>query len=484
MVGKSLTSKILILILLASLVGIGLVVGYFLMAQNRDLVQERETAAEQQTEILYESIRSNMLVGTAPIARQLLRDLQDLQSIREVALFRADGKEAFTDNETIQIVNQLVGEEMFELSEVRDDYRTDQSHLFQTAVHTQAQQIETYATDDGRELVYYVPLFSDPECASCHDPALSPDSDVRGVVRVTTSLGDVDRRVRQNTAVSIGIWITIVAILTISIILSMERMVLEPIKNIGEVAEEVERGNLDAQVAVRSQDEIGYLGKQINRMIVGLNERLKLTKFVSQATLEEVVSGSDLALGGEKRNLTVLFSDIRGFTAYSERHDAQEVIETLNVYMQRQAGIIIKAGGDVDQFVGDEVLGVFRAETMAEDAVWAALDIIAAIDSLNAAHELDIHVGVGIHTGMMIEGNIGTQDGVDRLQRTVIGDTVNTGARICSAAAPAEVLVSQATYDLIKEKAVVDEARTIQVKGKREPLTVYPVRGFRARPAH
>jgi adenylate cyclase len=497
---KSLTFKVLTLTLITVLIGVGLVVSYFLTTQNRDLLREREAGVAQQTEILHESIKNNMLVGTASIARGLLSDLKEVQSIREIAVFRANGIEAFSDNETIELVNQALGAEPSAPSEPQEpqvnEYSdaqsadsgtapsqaaplVDQSELLYAAVRTLSRQISTYDMEDGRELVYYVPLRNEsPACTKCHSVALSPDPNVRGVIRITSSLGDVDRQIRQNTLASLGIWVAIVAILTIAISFSLDRLVLKPIKVIGEVAGEVERGNLEAQVRVRSRDEIGHLADQINHMIVGLNERLKLTKFVSQATLQQVVSGSELALGGEKYQLTVLFSDMRDFTTYAEQHDPQDVIKVLNLYMQRQAGIILKAGGDVDQFVGDEILGVFRSETMVEDAVRAALDIRAAVNDLNATQELNIHVGIGIHTGLMIEGNIGAQGDIERLQRTVIGDAVNVGSRICDVASPDEILLSQAAYDLVRAKSRVGTARTVQVKGKSQPLTVYPVLGL------
>jgi adenylate cyclase len=479
MTRRGLTFKIVLLTLLTGLVGIGLVVGYFLVVQNRDLVQERESAAEQQTAILFESIKNNMLVGRAPLARALLQDLKNIRPIREIVLFRANGQEAFSDNETIRLVNQALGESKFELSEERSDYLFDQSALFHQAVQTQQRQIDAYSTSEGRQLVYYLPLRNEEDCSSeCHTRELSLNPDVRGVIRVTTSLGDVDRKIRQNMAISLGIWVISVVVLTLFFVRRLDRIVLKPIQAIGEVAGEVEQGNLRARVTISSGDEIGYLSGQINQMIVGLDERLKLSKFVSQSTLQQVASGADLVLGGEKHRLTVLFSDVRGFTAYAERHDAQEVIETLNTYMQRQADLILRAGGDVDQFVGDEILGVFRHENMALDAVQVALDIITAIEELNRGRQQDIHVGIGIHTGWMIEGNIGSQGDVERLQRTVIGDAVNLGSRICGVAGSGEILISQATYQMIEQQITVGERRTVRLKGKQEPVVVYPVQGL------
>ena len=509
---KSLTSKILLLTLAIIVIGIGAVVTYFLNAQNRDLVQEREAGVEQQVTVLYESIKNNMLVGTAPIARGLLHDLKQVASIREIALFRADGQEAFSDDSTIRAVNQLMGWEQFTVTlsmpgmasmssgatygygdsyDATDTPATEapqppapttflveQSAPFADAVSTQSRQIIVHAETDERAMIYYLPLKNDSACQKCHSPALSPHPEVRGVIRVNTSLSDLDSKIRRNTSISLAIWVVVVALLTILVIQGMRRVVLSPLQHIGAVAGQVERGNLEARVTVTSEDEIGTLGQQINRMIVGLRERLKLTKFVSRATLEQVISNAPLALGGEKRTLTVLFSDIRGFTMFAEQRDPHDVMATLNTYMQRQAGIILNAGGDVDQFVGDEILGVFSSATMAEDAIRAALGIVAAIEALNATQQLDIHVGIGIHTGPMIAGNIGAQGDVERLQRTVIGDAVNTGSRICNVAERGEILISEDTRALVADKVAIATPRTVTVKGKSQPVTVYPVQSI------
>ncbi len=494
---KSITLKILIVTLVIILVGTGASSLYFLNAQNRDLSRERELGIEQQAGVLFESIRNNMLLGTAPVARGLLQDLKNVESIRAITLFRANGKEAFHDDETILAVNRWMGKEYFEPSEhYKEDYSEpseayeedygvgktithtgpllDTSEWLTNAVNTQQSQFQIRAWEESRELVYYIPLLNAEECRQCHAPELSPHPDVRGVIRVNTPLDDVDRKLRQNTFASTVIWVLMAAALTLAVNQSMGRLVLKPLKSIGDAAGQVQQGDFTVRVPVSTEDEMGTLGQQINRMIVGLDERLKLTKFVSKATLEEISAGTALTLGGDKRELTVLFSDIRGFTSFAEKHDPHEVITTLNTYMQRQAAVILKAGGDVDQFVGDEILGVFSSATMAEDAVRAAASIVATINELNAAQGLHIHVGVGIHTGPMIVGNIGAQGDVERLQRTVIGDAVNLGARICSVAGPGEILVSQETYRYLSGQMTFAEPRTVTVKGKAQPVTVYP----------
>ncbi len=471
---QSLSLKVLVTILMIIVVGIGAVVGYFLSAQNRTLIYERQGRADQQAEVLYRSIKNNMLVGAANIARSLLQDLKNVETIEEIVLFRPSGKEAFSDNETIDLINAWMGEVHFQPSPEQSSFLVDESAEFQAVVVAQARQVNTLVTDEGRKLVYYVPLTNDPDCQSCHDPAL-PNSNLRGVIRVTTSLADADQQLQTNTATSIGIWLVIVAVLTVALTGSLNRLVLTPLKVMGDVVNAVAQGNLAVEAPVRSQDEIGTLAQQINHMIVGLEERLRLSKFVSRATLEEITSGVELAPGGEQHERTVLFSDIRGFTAFAEQHPPETVMEILNLYMQRQARLILDAGGDVDQFVGDEILGVFRSATQAADAVRAGLAILAAIEALNTAQALTIGVGIGIHTGLMIEGKLGA---AERLQRTVIGDAVNLGSRLCGLAGPGELLISQEVYRQIHEQIVVGEARTLRVKGKQHSVTAYPVLKF------
>ena len=150
---KSLTHKILALVLITMLVGIGIVVTYFLAAQNRDLVQERENGVEQQTAVLYESIKNSMLDANSATVRNLLSDLKRVQSIREIVLFRTDGQEAFSDNATIDMVNQVMGGQVFAPSEGQSSYLRDQSALFQMAVRTQSRQVQSYVVETGRELV-------------------------------------------------------------------------------------------------------------------------------------------------------------------------------------------------------------------------------------------------------------------------------------------------------------------------------------------
>jgi adenylate cyclase len=205
-------------------------------------------------------------------------------------------------------------------------------------------------------------------------------------------------------------------------------------------------------------------------MIDGLRERFKLTRFVSKSTLDHVRDDSDISLGGEKKTLTVLFSDIRNFTNYSEERDPEAVLEMLNRVMNLQSVIIHKYGGDIDKFVGDEIMAVFEGENMALRAVQAAEQIRLELKKMNQTLDTPVYAGIGINTGEMISGNMGSDL---RIDRTVIGDSVNLGARLCSVAGKNTIVLSEFTYDLIRDQVEVNAHEPIKVKGKDRRVKIY-----------
>ena len=140
----------------------------------------------------------------------------------------------------------------------------------------------------------------------------------------------------------------------------------------------------------------------------------------------------------------MLFCDIRGYTSFAERHDPETVVEVLNLYFQHQADFVAKHQGDVDKFVGDQIVAVFQGEDMARNAVRCALEIQAKTDELGREHpDWDLDVGIGINTGEVIVGAMGSKD---RMDYTVLGDHVNLAARLCSHAAPGQTLVTGSAY--------------------------------------
>ena len=226
---------------------------------------------------------------------------------------------------------------------------------------------------------------------------------------------------------------------------------------------------------VRLNDEIGGLARRINGMIVGLTERLHLEKFVSGGTMAAIRLSEHrgVRLGGTRCRATMLFCDIRGYTAFAEEHEPDLVVEVLNFYFQHLTGIVKQHGGDIDKFVGDQILAVFVGGGSEANAVRCALAMQAKMGELGADRPgRHLAVGIGVSTGEVVMGAMGSPD---RMDYTVLGDAVNLAARLCSRAERGQVLVSRSTCEAVagSEGLLVRALAPVQVKGKREPVAVY-----------
>lgn len=214
--------------------------------------------------------------------------------------------------------------------------------------------------------------------------------------------------------------------------------------------------------------------------------RKTLMKYLSPSLVETIMADLDWAsLRAEKKRLTVLFSDVRGFTTFSEKFPPETVIATLNEHLNMMVSVIFKYQGTLDKFVGDCVMAFWGAPLVqpnhAELAARAALEMIEGLEKLNEKWQSEgrptLHIGVGINTGEMLFGNIGSEQ---RMDFTVIGDSVNLGSRLESATKElhASIVVSEATYREIQDLAEVRPLDEIHVKGKEKGIVVYELLGM------
>lgn len=261
-----------------------------------------------------------------------------------------------------------------------------------------------------------------------------------------------------------------------------------PIERLADLTNQVARGNFTVKANVKSRDEVGQLGEAFNHMIEGLLERDKVknmfSKFHGSSVTEDLLKG-DLQLGGSKKTVTVFFSDIRDFTKFSEGHTPEQVVEMLNEYFQIMVGIINDHGGVVDKFIGDAIMAVWGAPTSTErdshKAVKACIEMRKALAELNvkrmARGQVPIKIGMGLHRGEAISGTIGSSE---RMEYTVIGDTVNQSSRIeaSTKAAGVDLLLSEGLAEHVREEFLVQEALSVEVKGKSEPLKLFKVHGY------
>jgi len=209
-------------------------------------------------------------------------------------------------------------------------------------------------------------------------------------------------------------------------------------------------------------------------------QRSALERFLSPEVAAMVVANPDIKLGGVSQEVTVLFADIRGFTAMSENMEASRVVEILNEYFTRVTDVIFDHGGTLDKYMGDAVMAVFGAPISkgndAANAVTSAIQIQRLLVELNhdaAARQWpELRVGIGINTGSVIAGNIGSPR---RLDYTVVGDTVNTASRLMSNAEGGQILVSESTATAIGEGFDQTRLPALKVKGRVEPVQVFSV---------
>jgi adenylate cyclase len=250
-----------------------------------------------------------------------------------------------------------------------------------------------------------------------------------------------------------------------------------PILRIGATASRIAKGDLAARVRnVRSRDEIGDLANVFNDMIVQLNERFELQKFVSRGTMQ-AIQGSEVrtvSLGGERRRAAVLFADIRGYTAFSEGRDPEEVVAVLNSYFQTLSDLVVANHGDIDKFVGDQIMAVFDGSRMTKHAVQCATAIMDIMDELAAQSGAKLSIGIGVHVGEVVVGAMGSRE---RKDYTVLGDNVNLSARLCSHAAAGQTLLTRDVIDELPRKfaQMAQPLEPIQVKGKSKPIEVYAI---------
>jgi class 3 adenylate cyclase len=252
----------------------------------------------------------------------------------------------------------------------------------------------------------------------------------------------------------------------------MARRVTADLGQLVEGTKQVAAGNFNTSLSIRSGDEIGDLADAFNGMTRGLRERADMQKFVSEATVK-MIQAQGIASAGERRKLTVLFSDMRGFSAFSENRKPEDVVQVLNTCFSLQAQAVKKYKGDVDKYMGDCVVALFFGEDSALNAIRCGVEIDQLLDAYNAAHDRQsIEVGIGIVTGEAILGSVGSED---RRDFTAIGSNVNLCARLCSMAGPREILISESSYSIVQDLVAAERLEPVHLKGFTEPVPVYRV---------
>ncbi len=289
--------------------------------------------------------------------------------------------------------------------------------------------------------------------------------------------------IQRRNMIIMGIVLTA----AILIIFFFGKTITTPIIRLVGATRKIIAGQYRVDIAPTTKDEIGQLTSTFIEMGKGLEEREKIKnafgKFVNKE-LAEAALREDLQLGGERKTVAILFSDIRQFTSISEKLEPEEVVEFLNIYMTKMVSCIEQSNGIVDKFIGDAIMAVWGTPISkgndTENAINSALLMRRELVEFNKGRGGDkkpvISIGCGINTGTVLAGQIGSEN---RMEYTVIGDPVNLASRIEQLNKPfgTDILISEDSYKLVRNIFAVEKMKQIKVKGKMEPQQIYAVLG-------
>lgn len=464
------TLKVNVFILISLTIGIGSVSFMLTRMLSDTIVQTTEDYLQQESSIVYEAIEQLMLPGEAPLVVNYVSGISEISSVYEIGLYRRSGVPAFSDNMTIEAVNDFNENEMFGLRNepAFPPTMVTNEELFNEALGPPPHNVTLREVEGDRVFVrFYKPLLNLPKCTICHPP----NHTVRGVIDLRTDITASIQRQRQAIYVSAGLFLMVVTVTSVVMSIFLKRGFISPLQEIGTTCTAVSEGNFERRSMVSNNDELGRLSDTVNTMVQGLYERYVLTRYVSSSTVRSL--GDTTTTRSEE--LTLLFSDIRGFTSFSERNAPEEVVSTLNEILSMQTEILTESGGDIDKYVGDEIVAVFSGDAGIEQACRAAVEIQHRLREGNSP--ADLHVGIGINHGSVIVGSVGSDT---RADFTVIGDNVNIAARLCSGAGKGEILISDTIVESTRllwtdSDDAIEGPFRMKAKGKSEALRVFKI---------
>ncbi len=318
-----------------------------------------------------------------------------------------------------------------------------------------------------------------------HAPVFDKAGKPAGAVVVETQPDWVKRKLRPLLW-SILLSLALALLLAIPAAAVIASWASRPLRALREAVNKVAKGDLAARLDDGQNDEFGEVARAVNGMAAGLQERDRVksafARYVSHQVMDSIMaSGTDGVLRGDRRRVSVLFSDIRGFSTISENLPPETVVQVLNEYFEVMVEVIFRHRGTLDKFIGDGLMALFGAPEedprQEEHALMAAIEMQSELEKLSRKWEplgVKLKIGIGINTGPAIVGSIGSPR---RREYTAVGDTVNVASRLESATKDlgVNILVSEFTYYAVKSSFPFQRMGTVQVKGRQEPLTVYSV---------
>ena len=293
---------------------------------------------------------------------------------------------------------------------------------------------------------------------------------------VVSGLSNTQRASLADLGLDVAVAVVVAFTISLELTVLVSKTVLNPVGDLLEATERVKEGDLSTRVPVVSGDELGALAGSFNDMMAGLEERERLREafgsYVDPDVAARVLRDGEI-LEGEEVEVSVLFVDIRSFTAFAENASAREAVQRLNEFFGLVVPIIGEHRGHANKFIGDGMLGVFGAPERLSDHADRA---VAAACAIGSAVEGRFEIGIGVNSGPVLAGSIG---GGGRLEFTVIGDPVNVAARVerMTRETGDVVLITEATRCLLTGDGYdLDERGTIPLRGRADPVPLYAPR--------
>ena len=305
-----------------------------------------------------------------------------------------------------------------------------------------------------------------------------------GTIRVGVSLRKAEERItgiRDRALLGVAICF-VVALLGAW---WLARSITGPVIALAELMDRVGAGELDTEAQVKGRHELAHLSQAFNDMLMGLRHKRVLEKYVPMGARRDISKDSHgrLELGGRRLRAAIMFSDLRGFTSLSERLTPQEVVAILNEYLQDMNVCIADVGGDVNEYIGDAILAVFECDQGQNGALaavragWAMQAALKKLKESTTNEEVRrLVMGIGIHVGDIVEGNIGSRD---RVKYGVVGDTVNLAARIQDRSRDGTctcIFVSDAVKKELGDAFESLSLGEMTFKGKSKPVAVWEIK--------
>lgn len=321
---------------------------------------------------------------------------------------------------------------------------------------------------------------------TANSPIRSSAGESVGVVAV-----DIDaKRVigELNTLKTLGFFALLLSIvLAIGLAVYFSAQLAGPLRKLRDAVTAIGNGKLDTRLDAESGDEFAEVALAVNQMAAGLQQRDvfkgTLVRYMSSQLADKIISSGKIPdLKGERRKITVLFADVRGFTSLSEKLPPEDVFSLLNDYFDKMIDEICRNHGMLNKFMGDGLMAVFGAleedPYQEENAIKAALGMRGILDGMRerfrSERNIDLKIGIGINTGIALVGNIGSNQ---RMEFTAIGDTVNLGSRLESATKElgTDIIVSEYTYVAARSHFQFRPLGQIAIRGRENQVTAYAV---------